>query len=44
MEKKAFTNLGNREKSVPTKDQEGTLILLEDEKKANDTRLQTYTN
>jgi hypothetical protein len=35
MEKKAFSNLGSKEKLVPSKDQEGTLILLEDEKKTN---------
>ncbi len=46
MEKKAYGSIGKTEKSqtAPSKDQEGTLVLLEDEKKANDTRLQTYTN
>lgn len=46
MEKKAYGSIGKTEKNqtATNKDQEGTLVLLEDEKKANDTRLQTYTN
>lgn len=44
MEKKAFASLNKQEKQYTSKDQEGTLVLLEDEKRANDTRMQTYTN
>ena len=44
MEKKAYGSIGKTEKTTPLKDQEGTLVLLEDEKKANDTRLNTYNN
>lgn len=43
MEKKAFSNLNKGEKAKPTKDLEGTLVLLDDEKKSNDTRLQNYS-
>lgn len=43
MEKKAFSNLAKNDKVKGPKDTEGTLVLLEDEKKANDTRMQTYT-
>ena len=44
MEKKAFSSLSKQEKLHAPKENEGTLILLEDEKRANETRLQTYTN
>ena len=40
MEKKAFGNLAKKDQK--NKDSEGTLVILEDEKRANDTRLQTY--
>jgi hypothetical protein len=42
MEKKAFAGLG-KDRQKESKDVEGTLVLLEDEKKTNDTKLQTYT-
>jgi hypothetical protein len=42
MEKKAFGGLG-KDRQKESKDVEGTLVLLEDEKKTNDTKLQTYT-
>lgn len=43
MEKKAFASLGKTERTQ-TKDLEGTLVLLEDEKKTNDTKLTSYGN
>lgn len=45
MEKKAFSSLSKTEKASSVgKDQEGTLLLLDDEKRANETRLTTYNN
>ena len=44
MEKKAFSNLSKTDRAKENKDLEGTLVLLEDEKKTNDTRLQNYNN
>lgn len=44
MEKKAFANLGKTERAKENKDLEGTLVLLEDQKKTNDTKLQNYNN
>ena len=44
MEKKAFTNLAKNDKNKAVKDTEGTLVLLEDEKKSNEIRLQTYSS
>ena len=43
MEKKAYGSMAKQDK-INSKDQEGTLILFEDEKKANETRMNTYTN
>jgi hypothetical protein len=43
MEKKAFASLGKTERTQ-TKDLEGTLVLLDDEKKTNDTKLTSYGN
>ena len=42
MQKKAFAGLG-KDRQKESKDLEGTLVLLEDEKKTNDTKLQTYS-
>ena len=45
MEKKAYGSIAGKEKQTYVgKDQEGTLILMDDEKKANDTRTHTYQN
>ena len=43
MEKKAFKNIAKNEKPKASKDSEGTLILLEDEKKTNDIRHLNYS-
>lgn len=44
MEKKAFASLAKTERNSQNKDLEGTLVLLEDEKKTNDTKLQNYAS
>jgi DNA-binding transcriptional regulator YhcF (GntR family) len=41
MEKRVYGGL-KQEKVTAGKDQEGTLIVLEDERRANETRMQTY--
>ena len=43
MEKKAFKNIAKNEKPKASKDSEGTLVLLEDEKKTNDIRHLNYS-